>query len=249
MNKRDFELVLLREFAQLKRDCKKWQHQNADIIGVEFKELEIRIFELAASDTFYYSIKDPRYEQRPPSSMVTVNYKPRHASDKSAYGAGMDIDQVEGSFNMWLDLVRDYSSISLDVEDEFLNQYQKEYFEELKSVDVDADTAPFNDKQQRLLYYTLESIEEAIIEINNPQIPGTEIIEDSRKLREQIPKLTKNQVISKFSNIRAKIKIHGLEFTSKLGKKVSEIMAKKVIEHTIDYVLTHGPKFLEHFIH
>jgi hypothetical protein len=244
MDKSDFELAVLEDFRKLKYYCKDWQLANADLIGVEFRDFEVKFFDHTYPEKYFFEIKNPRLDQRPPKTFVTVYYKPRNRINKEHYSAGFEAAKVYEIFQIWVELVRSYSTISLDVDDQFLKQYENEYFTEFKILDEDADRAPFSDAQQKLLYYTLESIEEAIVELNDSTVNTDEIVKETRNLRERISTLTKNQNMGWYSRIFARIKLKGPGYALKLGKKVGEILMTKGVEMGIDYLKTEAPKWI-----
>ncbi|MGI4806379.1 MAG: hypothetical protein ACRYFL_16545 [Janthinobacterium lividum] len=132
-------------------------------------------------------------------------------------------------FENWVKILKEYDSIDLSQEDEFIKHYQEEYFEEWKIVDEDTNEKPFNNQQQIAIFRLLEYVETKLKEDENQDSELTHIIQETESLKANIQNLTKNAVVKGLSKIFAKIKKKGLPLLFEVLKEVKKEIIKKVI--------------------
>ena len=249
MDKRDIPLTVLEEFVRLKYYCHDLQNQNYDTLAANFGDFSVYIHDKKSIGKFYYNITNPSLDSNTHKGKVHITYKPRHQSDPGEYSTFTNIDRVGDSLAGWLDLVTAYNKISLDVNDRFIDKYQEEFFSDFRIIEDDADAAPFDDQQQKLLGYTLEAFEEAIEVIDFPEERKSDILRDTIDLKNKIAILTKNQVVRLWSRLIAKIKIQGHDFNKVFYEEARKSLAKAMLERGYSFLSEQVPKLLHHFFH
>ena len=103
----------------------------------------------------YYNLSDPRPDPNSKKSVISRNYKPRHKHDLSEYNVQLDNGYVPLSLLTWIEMLRMYDNLSLDPTERFVNRQQEEYYTKYEVLEEDANTAPFDFEQRKLLTNTL----------------------------------------------------------------------------------------------
>ncbi len=80
-------------------------------------------------------------------------------------------------------------------------KYEDEFKEEFKTVEPDAETASFNDEQQKKVYDFLSYVEMAIETISNRSEIITNLKKDIADFKSEIPSLTKKKVVERGSKL------------------------------------------------
>lgn len=145
------------------------------------------------------------------------------------------IASVEGNFTQWLNNVKAYDEISLTADEERSKQYEKEFFEEYKILDEDADTAAFEHEKQIFLYNLLTNLQEQLRLENKDDPKIIEIIEQSENLKNNIQNPTKRKVVREMSKIYAKIKKHGLKLLLNVWEDTKKEAFKRLISAAFDF--------------
>lgn len=248
LEKRDLPLILAQAFKQLKYDCQDFQIQHADILGVQFEEFSIFLYDSTSSGKFYFNITRPSLDPNSNKPSVHITFKPLSAMDPKERSMLQPISDVAHFLSSWTTLITAYNSLSLDVNDRFLIEYESSFFADYKILDDEADTKPFDDQHQRLLEYTLQAIEDAIRVIDVPTETKREILGETKALKNRIPSLTKNQVARSVARICAKIKLKGYDFVTALNKELPKTIGKIFAEKGVNYVIEQLPRLLHHFL-
>lgn len=134
-------------------------------------------------------------------------------------------NQVLEEFQKWLKLIERYDNVSFD--DPIIKQYQEEIFNEIKILDDNADTIPFNIKQQTAILCYLDQI--SLITTPNEDLKFlTEKIEETKT---EITSLSKNQVMKRLSKILA----YSRKSSLGLYKSFFDVFKKEMIKEFIGY--------------
>ena len=211
-------------------------------------QFETRVSEAEKAAKFYFSITRPALDPNTNKPTVYMTFKPLSAMDPKERSMLQPTSDVAHFLNSWMTLITAYNSISLDVNDRFLEEYETKFFTDDKILDDAADTRPFDDQHQRLLEYTLKAIEDAIEMIYVPAECKQEILKDARALKNRTPSLTKNQVVRGVARIFAKIKLKGYDFATAFNEELPKTIGKIFAEKGVNYVLEQLPKLLHHFL-
>lgn len=250
VNKRDIPLEILNNFVGLKQFCQDIQIRNSSFLLVDFNDLTILLRDISSEGKFYFKIERPKLSDGEVRSKII--YKPYNKTNlKAPIWLGYSsypLLLIPEEIDSWVKLVKEYQVVSLDVNDRFLNQYHEEYIEELRSLDEDADTKPFNEKQQIFLFYGLEEYEKVIEATQIPSKQKEEILRDIKDLKKRISTLTKSQVISLLARLKAKIKLAGVNFVMEVIKKVPDAFAKIIAEKSLNFAGDQLHHLVNHFI-
>jgi len=155
-------------------------------------------------------------------------------------------DNVVESFKEWLNnsacefinIVRD-ENILPDyweiIKDPVTKKYQEEFFDEFEIIDENSETEPFNLQQQLFLDSYLDKVIKDIdkFKTNENTLLITQIKNDSRQLKDEIPRITKKETIKKLSTIWAKMRKAGLNIIKELFIAVKQEIIKAIIKGTL----------------
>lgn len=241
MNKKEFPIILLRDIAEIIKTARLNKNLYSSVIDTEIVDFNITFKDKDESSNFYFSISDPIMQNGKP--FYKVNFLPHHVTTVTLYSTTSETRTVWQHFENWLKILREYDSIDLSQDDEFIKQYQKEYFEEWQILDDDADEKPFNDQQQVAIFKLLEFVEAKLKEDENQDVELADIINETESLKANIQNFTKNAVVKAISKIFAKIKKKGLPLLFEILKEVKKEGIKRVITEGYDialYLLHHS---------
>lgn len=136
---------------------------------------------------------------------------------------------VQNFFNMWIGMIEEYNTISINEEDSFTRQYEEEFYHEFEIVDADADTSAFDHKRQMAIYKLLSAIESKLkLDYPNDQ-EITAIIEETKELKNNIQNRTKRAVVKGLSKIMAKIKKHSLKYLQEFWDETRKEAYKQLL--------------------
>jgi len=148
---------------------------------------------------------------------------------------GSNLQFVVRDFESWIELIKEYNSLKLSEDELFLDDYTKEFYEEFKILDDDADVAPFTTQQQIFIYKWLEQLSKELKQSENSNEPKTEeIIEDIRIAQEGLPSMTKSNTMRIISRILAKIKTIGLKLIIDIFDVAKKEVLKKALYGGLD---------------
>jgi hypothetical protein len=148
------------------------------------------------------------------------------ASETTRYSGTFPVKSAEivRLFRAWISLILSYDKylFRLSPEDSIQNAYQKEFIEHFILLDETADSEPFPMDAQIKLIGFLTHIENNLNAIEDKTENVNNILEQTTKLKEEVPTLTKAQTVNRLSKIWA--------WTRKAGFKV----LNKVFDVAID---------------
>jgi hypothetical protein len=240
-DKRELPLQTLEDYIKLRERCTNISLHNSRILNIEFADFFVRFSDRTSGGRFSYIIDNPRLDVNSNKSVVNVNYRPKHHLDNGEYSMLLEMNAVDESIGRWLELIKAYDRLSLDPQDRFLNQYTEEIYPEILIIDSEADSTPLNDRQQRLLIYILDGIEEAIETVAVSPPKKVEILSEVNNLKDRIPSLTKTQAISWLAKIFAKLKLLGQKSYEKIKEEASKIIIKMLLEKGIEIIKDQWP--------
>lgn len=205
--------------------------QNKELIKPGFDT--DALFHLVDSDKnsdFYFKIYPSKTEGK-----LDVFWKPAHSNSVNEVTGEIENSKIEGVFNKWISIIKDYSVIHSIYDDPLLASYQKEFESEFKIIDEDANYAPFNLEQQIFLEEYLGKVEEKLLKYRNDE-NSTEVEDlllDVKELKEEQTKLNKNEVVNRLSRLWAKARKVGIN----LLKEIFIESRKELIKHLISTLL------------
>jgi hypothetical protein len=151
-------------------------------------------------------------------------------------------DGILRVFKAWIDTLKIYRDISDDTITSFDDFFEAEYFEAF-NIDEDGDTKPFDHIKLLAWHNLLEGVEETIqasSEISEEE--KTELISESKELRESLGQRTQKSFAKGASKLFAKIKSSSISLMKEVGKEITKRMAKVAIDAGAK-ILKDGPQF------
>ena len=233
---RDYPLILLKDIQVLLQDLKLIALKNSNIIEPSKDDKNLFIAkETYPNSKFYFRVFSPGLNAGKPEYHFSKLPHSEH-SLKPYEGTG-NREFIAQSLTNWLDTISQYHSLPLDEEDFFEKKYEKEFYEDFKIMDEDAQTSTFNFSQQIALN---NYIQNTIIYLEDPQTEieeddRKELIEEAKKIEKSISTESKEVVIKRNSKFWAK------------ARKKSISICKFIITEFAKEVIKEGAKIGFHF--
>lgn len=237
--KKDLPLVILKAlepYVDLKGD-------KFEII--EPKENLLKVIDKDIDSDFHFTIE--KYQQtKNLGFQFLMTRSPKNATDNGLYQAWVDISGLGGQFDAWLKLLNDYESVNSFFDDPIAKSFSDEFFAEFEIIDEDADINPLNTKQILSLDSYLASVETKLAEFTTDENSQDiqEIKEEILQLKDNLTKKSKKWVVSKLSNIWAKIAKQGTKFIKEFLSESKKEFIKQGVKGVIDYVKENGQDLL-----
>lgn len=226
-------LIIEEEGQELKysdgSDEEEEKNKKYELLRFRFKE---------EGYNFIFTIDDLQLDERNKHTSRYYYYKsPQNEISTNSTQSWGTTQQVIFQFKEWLDILNRYEKIKFI--DPITEKYQTEIFENLKIVDEDADSIPFEtDQQIFLIQYLDKSIQ--YLEEKKDEYEVIEIIEEAQDLKKSVTSLPKNSSMKKLSSIFAKSKKKGMTLFKDLMVMFKKDLMKKL--------LTQGYKYFEDII-
>ncbi len=136
-----------------------------------------------------------------------VSYKPVSRFAVNTMGNWLTIEKVNSKFKEWLNILNEYNNTDTIFDDPIVMGFANDFFDEFKLTDPEANYAPFKYEQILFLEEHLERIENGLIQYRNEE--NSEIIDeiliDTKELKTDLFKKSKNQIIRKLAIVWAKL--------------------------------------------
>jgi hypothetical protein len=216
---------------------------NSDVIANKKEDnCYYSIYDKEEGSTFCFKIyidyKKVNPQSNPDYSKHLFCYvNPNSSTDLKRTVIGIERRILGESIQGWLKIIRAYNEAESVYDDPFLKTYQDYYYQEFRSVDEDADTAPFNPAQQEVIERYLLHVGQKLLEhreTSDEPGPIDEIIADIKETVDELPASTKRKVTSRISKIMAKV--------FKWQKGIANDFYNKAKEEVIKSVIREGAK-------
>lgn len=225
INKKKYPLILLKSIEKMHQDVRKIVDENNELISyINKSEFEINLRDKADNSDFTFSITKPKYEKGKVEFYVT--YNPRNGQSLDAYRFYSELKNVLNHLNIWINLLKEYENVNISPEEKILNEYEKEFYADFEILDDDADVNPFDLKRQLILHKFLDHTIEILEKDDND---NEDLIQDTKELRENLPRLTKKETVKKISRLFAKIRQKSLV----LLKEILDVAKKEIYKKAI----------------
>jgi hypothetical protein len=192
----------------------------------------------ADSDSDFYFKVNHRIDS---NGKHKIEYKPVNQDSVSASAIETDIAGVVQVFSAWIDILDKYAKIQTVYDtDPILQQYQDEFFNELKIDEPDADSKPFDFTAQLHLDIYLKNIKGLLTDFkksasDEQKFAIASIELDCDHLHHDIPLISKNETLKRLSKIWAKGHKYSLDLIKEMLKEIRKEaiswIAKNVIEN------------------
>ncbi len=150
-------------------------------------------------------------------------------------------DDIIKRYERWVQLIREYNSISFDVNEKFLKQYEDEVYADFENMDVDSDIAPFDIEQQVLLYNFIEATTKCLALRHPDDAIVEEIIAEANSLKDDVAKVSKKVASKRLSKVLAKIR----KYNPVTFRDIYDVAKKEVIKHLLHKGVDNLPKLIE----
>lgn len=239
-NPKDFTYTVAKDIQETLYSLRNFQNDYSDIITV-IENDRLFYFQDINHSSFYFSIGIPDNKSKGNPTFYPVNFIPSNHTSSGVLSGMISRDKIIDYFNIWINIIQDFNSINFNQEQDFLKIYENEIFSDFEIIDDDAETKPFDNNQQIILYTFLETT----IKHLEKQYPDNNIIEEivgeANSLKNEIPLLTKRIAFKRFSKVLAEIR----KFNPITYRDVYDVAKKEVIK----YLLLTGVETLPKLVH
>lgn len=239
LNAKTFTLNVAKDIEKALRTMRKLVSENSDIIESIETDQIFYIHDLSHKNFAFY-LSNPERDEDEKHTIFNITYTPQNTESLSHITRSGWTDDIEGIFNEWIMLIKEFNNINFTEEEIFTKFYEAEIFDDFKIVDDDAETHPFNNLQQILLYKFLSATIFYLENKHPDDIIIKSICSESIELRDNIQNLTKKDFSKKFSKILAKIK----KFSFQTFNEISDVAKKEIYK----FLLNESVKKLPHWI-
>jgi len=233
VNKKDYSLLLIQTVEQLFTKTRKFVEKNSDILELtKNNAFELLIEDKSKQSTFKFLIYRPSQSS---ANKILFNVELNPTSSVSLVSTRYTTEEktVTTLLEAWTKLIRQYNDIHLTTEDSILNEYEKEFYDNFELVDEDADTNPYELEKQIILHNYFGNV---IKLLQTNEIENSELIEEAKEIRENIPKMTKRTTVKKISRFFAKVRRKSLPLLKELLDAGKKELFKRAITGGFDLV-------------
>ncbi len=238
--KKDLPLTILKSlepFVNLKGDKFEVVDPKENLLKVIDKDLESK---------FHFTIE--KYQKASNGTFqFLMTRAPKSEHDNGNYHAWVDISSLSPQFEAWLNLLTQYESTTSFFDDPIVEEFYNEFYAEFEIIDdEDADKKPFATKQILLLDNYLETVDNKLSELitSNNEVEINDIKESIILLRENLTIKSKKWVISKLTQVWAKIAKQGVSFIKEFLSESKKELIKQGIKGLIEFVVENGQNLL-----
>lgn len=227
-NPKDYIYIVAKDIQEILYTLRNFEADYSDIVKVQETDHLFYFHDISHND-FYFYISIPDKKSKGGPTYFSTYFSPDKRDSKSSFSGEANKDQIPKYFYRWISIIQDYNSVSFNQEEDFLKIYEEEIFSDFVIVDDDAETKPFDNNQQIILYTFLEST----VNLLEEQYPNNntieKIIEEANSLKNEIPLLTKRIAFKRFSKVLAEIR----KFNPITYRDIYDVAKKEVIKHLL----------------
>ena len=213
---------------------------------IDPKEKLLIVIDKDIDSSFHFTIEQYQKNNSNNTFQFLMVRSPKNINDNGDYRTWVEISNLGEQFDTWIKLLEEYENVNSFFDDPITKSFRDEFYAEFEIIDDDAETNPLNTKQILLLDSYLDSVDNKlsnfITENNTQEIQ--EIKEEIFLLRENLTKKSKKWVISKLTNIWAKIAKQGTTFIKEFLSDSKKEIIKQGIKGLIDFVKENGMDLL-----
>ena len=159
-----------------------------------------------------------------------VAFKPRSEAINDEYVINGPFHSATAMFEGWIKLIVAYNSVRLSRKDKYAAESAQQFYDDFELVDEDANTAPFDNDKQVVVYKLLDFVKDRLEQaegVDDEQVQ--EIIQEIKTLQAHIPAITKAALLKEVSKIYAKVKA----FSMQTFVAVYDVAKKEVIKSAL----------------
>jgi hypothetical protein len=166
---------------------------------------------------------------------IHLQWKPTSPKVVEEHSAFSSPNEIKQYITNWELLLKQYDELTLD-DDEIINEFQTNYFNQFEIIDDEYSKRPLADYQ---ILYLEEYLSNIVVKIDdfkneyNREIIQ-EIIDDSSALRLQLTSFTKSEVAKRISKIWSKMRKAGVEVMKELLGEIRKEVIATITKHALD---------------
>jgi hypothetical protein len=185
-----------------------------------------------------YNRTDKRFSQVKTGEYVVVR-KPYSKKIHGSSSYSGTVENIVSEFREWISLIKEYNDLSSMYDEPFEKKYSQYFYEEFTILDDDADTSPFNPKQQEYIEEYLSELAENLVTSESESEEKVQlIIKEIESLKSALPFSTKNEVMRKISKIWAKTYVNAKKVAQWFFNKMKEELPKAILKEIIGHLTT-----------
>lgn len=194
---------------------------------------------------FHFHIDKPS-----PQNKFRIQFKPQSDVNNNATAvADLGIKDIEPYLKSWLAILRRYSQLKT-VFDNPDRHLEKQFYQETKLTDEDAEYASFTYEKLLILDQYFEGVSNHLIEILPNTTDGKstiikELLVDISELREDTPILSKNETIKRLSKLFTKARKAGMSVLRAIYGKFKEKIIDKIGETSVEMIADRANDVIE----
>ncbi|MBE0391302.1 hypothetical protein [Flavobacterium sp. PL002] len=210
---------------------------------VEPKENLLKVIDKDLDSIFHFTIE--KYQKGNNGTFQFLMTRiPRNINDHGVYQTWVDVSGLTSQFETWLGLLDE--NVNSFFDDPITESFKEEFYAEFEIIEDDAEKKPLNTKQILLLDNYLDNVENKLSEFitnkNSEEIK--DIQEEIILLRENLTTKSKKWVITKLTQIWAKMAKQGTNLIKEFLTETKKELITQGIKGLIDIVTENGHNLL-----
>ncbi|MFC4818631.1 hypothetical protein [Flavobacterium sp. GCM10023249] len=200
-------------------------------IKIQDPESLLKFIDIDEESSFFFCLNLYQNEK------FIISYKPYNRSNVDLYKISIKPNELDGHFKLWINLLDEYANTKSIFDDPILKFYEEEFYAEFEILE-DEKEKPLDNNQILFLDDYLENLDKGLekYKIEGNKIRIENIQKEIKQLQETLTEKNKEQVVTSFSKILAKVKKLGVKY---LKEFITE-GTKQVISTTIKYLIENG---------
>ena len=229
-NKKQYSLLFVQTVERLNNSVREFVEKNSDILELTINNpMELLIEDKSKISDFKFRIHEP-YQDNRNKILFRAEYNPTNSAVVEAKKVVTEEQSILTILAQWTNLIRSYNEASWTPEENILNEYEKEFFENFEIIDEDADINPYELDKQIIIHNYFVNV---IKVLENSKEDNSELIKEAQDIKENIPKMTKKATVKRISRFFANVRKKSLP----LLKEVLELGKKEIFKRGIKFVL------------
>ncbi len=205
-------------------------------IRTEEENSMLKLIDFDSESDFHFIIQQYK------DNKFLIQYKPYTKININTFRSWISINELDGQFQNWINLLEEYSKVKSIFDDPILKSFEEEYFSDFEILEEDKDKPLENEKLfllDEFLENLVNGLESHKTENNKNKIE--EIQNNIILLQENLTISTRQEITEKISKIFAKIKKLGVKYIKEFiteGKK-------QLMSEGIKYLIENTPKLID----
>lgn len=207
---------------------------NQNLLLIKKRDSDEFFFEALDVDSksnFFFHVSDVEYSKNV-GVLFTSTYAPNNDTEISSIKRKNSHKGTIESFKNWIERLNAYNLIEISEEDRFKGQYEQEFEEIFEIIDEDAEINPFDIERQIFINKYLEGVIKKL-QANNSE-EHIEIVQEVKKLQENLQNYTKKETVRSLSKIWAKIRKKGIKLLLDFYDVAKKEALKKLLYGGLD---------------